>query len=93
VVTYSALSGDGIAELWAQVVAHRERLTQSGELAARRREQQVKWLWAMLEDRVFARLKSDSALRAKLPRIEAQVAGGKLSAAMAVEQIAAALGV
>jgi len=93
VVTYSALTGNGIAELWAQVLAHRERLTQSGELAARRREQQVKWMWSMLEDRVFSRLKSDSALRAKLPRIEAAVAEGKLSATLAVEQIAAALGV
>ena len=45
VVTYSALTGDGIAELWAQVLAHKEKMTASGELAARRREQQVKWMW------------------------------------------------
>ena len=92
VVTYSALTGDGIAELWTQVMAHRERLTQSGELAARRREQQVKWMWSMLEDRVFARLKSDAALRAKLPKLEAAVASGRLSATLAVEEIAAGLG-
>ena len=33
VVTYSALTGDGIAELWTRVLEHRERLTASGELA------------------------------------------------------------
>ncbi len=92
VVTYSALTGDGIAGLWDQALAHRERLTQSGELATRRREQQVKWMWAMLEDRVFARLRSDASLRAKLPQIEAAVAEGKLSATLAVDEIAAALG-
>jgi LAO/AO transport system kinase len=92
VVTYSALTGVGIADLWAQVLAHRERLTQTGELAARRREQQVKWMWAMLEDRVFARLRTDASLRARLPRIEAAVAAGRLSATLAVEEIAAALG-
>jgi LAO/AO transport system kinase len=92
VVTYSALTGDGIAELWAQVLRHRERMTQTGELAGRRREQQVKWLWAMLEERVFARLKADTSLRAKLPQIEAAVADGRLSATVAVEEIAAALG-
>ena len=92
VVTYSALTGDGIAGLWEQALAHRERLTQSGELATRRREQQVKWMWAMLEDRVFARLRSDASLRAKLPQIEAAVAEGKLSATLAVDEIAAALG-
>src|SRR3982075_97113 len=41
VVTYSALSGDGVDALWSSVIDHRERMTASGELAARRREQQV----------------------------------------------------
>lgn len=91
VVTYSALAGTGIAELWDQVLAHRKRLTASGELAARRREQQVKWLWSMLEERLFAKLRSDQGLRARLPRIEAAVAEGRLSAVLAVEEIAAAL--
>jgi LAO/AO transport system kinase len=91
VVTYSALSGDGIAALWASVLDHRERMTATGELAVRRREQQVKWMWAMLEERVFARLKSDPALKAKLPRIEAAVADGRMTPALAVDEIAAAL--
>src|SRR6516162_7942678 len=93
VVTYSALTGDGVAELWGSVLDHRDRMTKAGELDARRREQQVKWMWAMLEDRVFARLKSDPALKAKLPRIEAAVAEGRMSAAVAVDEIASALGV
>jgi LAO/AO transport system kinase len=91
VTTYSALTGNGIAELWERVLEHRDRMTQSGELAARRRAQQVKWMWAMLEDRVFARLKSDSSLKAKLPKLEAAVAEGRMTPAMAVDEIAAAL--
>src|ERR1700720_1423509 len=67
VVTYSALTGEGIAPLWAKVLEHRTAMNQIGELAARRRQQQVKWMWAMLEDRISARLRSDPALRAKLP--------------------------
>jgi LAO/AO transport system kinase len=93
VVTYSALSGNGIAELWTSVLDHRTRMSKSGELDARRREQQVKWMWAMLEDRVFTRLRTDSGLKAKLPRIEAAVAEGRMSPAVAVDEIAAALGV
>jgi LAO/AO transport system kinase len=93
VVTYSALKGEGIAALWDGALDHRERMTKSGELAARRREQQVKWMWAMLEDRVFARLKSDPGIKAKLPRIEAAVAEGRMTPALAVEEIATALGV
>ena len=92
VITYSALTGTGIAELWAQVLAHRERLTASGEFAARRREQQIKWMWAILEQRLFARLHSTAAIKAKLPKIEAAVTEGRLSPALAADEIAAALG-
>jgi LAO/AO transport system kinase len=92
VVTYSALTGDGIAELWGKVLEHRQRLTATGEFAARRREQQVKWMWNMLEQRVFARLHADRSLKAKLRQIENAVADGRLSPALAVEQAAALLG-
>ena len=93
VVTYSALTGGGIAELWEQVLLHRERMTKSGERAALRREQQVKWMWSMLEERLFGRLKSDPSVRARLPDIEAAVAGGRLAATLAVDEIAAMLGI
>jgi len=92
VVTYSALTGDGIADLWRHVMNHRNKLTASGELAARRGEQQVKWMWSMLEERLFAPLRSDRTLKAALPRIEADVAGGRLAPNAAVEQIADMLG-
>jgi LAO/AO transport system kinase len=92
VVTYSALTGDGIAGLWSQILLHRERMTATGELAQLRREQQVKWMWSMLEQRVFAKLRTDAGLRARLPQIEAAVADGRLSPTLAVDEIAAALG-
>jgi LAO/AO transport system kinase len=92
VVTYSALTGDGIAALWQHVLDHRDKLTASGELAARRGEQQVKWMWSMLDERLFAPLRSDRALKAALPRIEAEVAAGRLAPNAAVEQIADMLG-
>jgi len=92
VMTYSALTGDGIAELWAQITAHRDKLTATDELAARRRAQQVKWMWAMLDEFWRARITSDAKLKAKLPRIEAAVAAGEVSPASAVDELVAALG-
>ncbi len=89
VVTFSALTGNGVPELWKQVEAHRAAMTKSGELAARRREQQVKWMWSMLEERLTARLRTDPAVRTKLKAAEAAVADGKLAPTLAVEQIAA----
>ena len=91
-MTYSALTGNGIAALWAHILEHREKLSASGELGLRRGEQQVKWMWTMLEERLFAPLPSDRTLKAALPRIEADVAAGRLAANAAVEQIADLLG-
>lgn len=92
VITFSALTGEGIAELWTRICEHRERTSAAGALAARRREQQVKWMWAMLEERVTSRLRSDPALRARLPKLEAAVAEGRTSPAVAVEELAQSLG-
>ena len=93
VITYSALTQNGIDELWAQVLAHKKKMTGSGELETRRREQQVKWMWTMLEGRLTARLRSDASVRTKLRQVESQVAAGKLAPTLAVEEIAALLGV
>jgi LAO/AO transport system kinase len=87
VMMFSGLSGDGIAALWQQVLDHRTRLTASGELASRRRAQQVKWMWAMLEERLLAPLRSDPSLKSRLPRIEDAVAEGRLSPVLAVDEI------
>jgi len=92
VITFSALTGDGIAELWEKVSEHRERMSAAGALDTRRREQQVKWMWSMLEERVMARLKSDPTLRARLPKLEAAVAAGRTSPAIAVDELAKSLG-
>jgi LAO/AO transport system kinase len=88
VVTYSALNGTGIAELWQKVLDHRTAMNASSEFAARRREQQVKWMWSMLEGRMMARLRADAAIRAKVKKTEAEVADGKMTPAVAAEHIA-----
>ncbi|MGH6684180.1 MAG: methylmalonyl Co-A mutase-associated GTPase MeaB [Pseudolabrys sp.] len=93
VITYSALTGDGIGELWNQVLAHKKLMIASGELSARRRDQQVKWMWSMLEERLTARLRTDPAMRGKLKATETAVAAGKLTPTLAVEEIAKLLGV
>ena len=92
VVTYSALTQDGVPALWSKIDEYRASMTENGEIAARRRRQQVKWLWSMLEDRIHARLRSDPALKARIPQIEKAVAAGTLSPVLAVEEIAGAVG-
>jgi LAO/AO transport system kinase len=92
VITYSAMTGAGIAQLWEHVLDHHRRLSATGAFAARRREQQVKWMWALLEERLRSRLAADPELKARLPQLERAVAEGTLSPALAVEDIVATLG-
>jgi LAO/AO transport system kinase len=91
VVTCSALKQDGIKDLWSKILDHRQRLTASSELKARRGVQQVKWMWTMLEERLFAPLRSDRAIKTALSRIEADVVAGITAPAAAVETIAGML--
>jgi LAO/AO transport system kinase len=92
VITYSALTGTGIDTLWQKALEHRTAMNASAEFAARRRQQQIKWMWSMLEQRMMARLRADPAIRARVKKVEAEVADGRVAPALAAEQIAQMLG-
>ena len=91
-LTCSAREDSGLEELWEQVGRHRKTLENRGELAARRRDQQVAWVWTMVEDRLLARLWEDQDVRTLAPTLEDQVRAGTLTAANAAEQILGAFG-
>ena len=91
VLTYSALTGDGIDAVWEKIVAHRTAMIASGDFAKRRRQQQVKWMWTILEDRLHARLRSDPAIRARVKQTETAVANGEMTPTIAAETVAALL--
>jgi LAO/AO transport system kinase len=88
VITYSALTGAGVSELWQKILDHRTAMQASSEFAKRRREQQVKWMWSMLEQRMLARLRADASVRARVRKIESEVADGRVTPSLAAEQIA-----
>jgi LAO/AO transport system kinase len=88
VMTYSALTGTGMDQLWQAILDHRRAMSASGEFAARRRQQQIKWMWSMLEQRMMARLRADPAIRTRVKKIETEVADGRITPGLAAEQIA-----
>ncbi|MBR1222657.1 methylmalonyl Co-A mutase-associated GTPase MeaB [Bradyrhizobium sp. U87765 SZCCT0131] len=88
VVTYSALTGSGIAALWQKVLDHRTAMIACGDFATRRRAQQVKWMWSMLEERMRARLRADPVIRARVKETETSVAEGRITPAIAADTIA-----
>jgi LAO/AO transport system kinase len=92
VVLISGLANTGLDEMWAEVERYRAILTGSGEFAAHRREQQVRWMWSMLEERVMLSLRANPAVKDRLAALEASVAAGDVAASVAVEEIAGVLG-
>lgn len=87
VLTCSALTNVGLDELWAQVELHRVKLSESGELVQKRRDQQVRWMWSMLDDRLREDLRSHPAVVASLARVQAQVEQGLITPTAAADEI------
>ena len=91
VVTVSGLANEGLDALWAKVLDHRARLTATGEIERKRRAQDGKWMWALVDERLRARLAGDAAHRERMRRIEQAVARGTMSPAAGADEIAALL--
>ncbi|MCH0561284.1 methylmalonyl Co-A mutase-associated GTPase MeaB [Streptomyces sp. MUM 16J] len=86
----SARESTGLDTVWERLEQHRRLLESTGRLAAKRREQQVGWTWAMVRDELLGRLHADPAVREAAPDLERQVREGRLTATRAAERILAA---
>ncbi|QMU77605.1 methylmalonyl Co-A mutase-associated GTPase MeaB [Streptacidiphilus sp. PB12-B1b] len=89
VLTCSGREGLGLEELWERLQQHRRLLEADGSLAAKRRDQQIGWVWAMVHDQLLSRLHGDPGVRRIAPGLERQVREGTLTAALAAERILA----
>lgn len=92
VVTVSGRDNRGLQELWGKVVEHREKMSATGEFAARRQSQAVSWMRDMLEDRMMAALKANPQVAAELSGIETSVSNGTLLPTLAVDRIMGLMG-
>ncbi len=92
VVTVSGLTEDGLDDLWARILDHRGRLGATGDLEARRRAQDAKWMWALVQERLHLRLAGSAQTRDAVAALERAVAAGERSAASGADAIAALIG-
>ena len=91
VLLCSAREGSGLDELWERVEAHRTRLTQSGEFAARRSAQAERWLRTAFFDGIERRLKTIPQLSRAFHEAEDNVKRGKQSPTRAAQELLDAL--
>ena len=87
VVTCSALEKTGLDELWATVMEQWNALEGSGELAEKRRAQQVQWMWDMVEDGLRRALRADPTVAELIGELEAAVARGRATPSAAAWRV------
>lgn len=87
VVTVSAIENRGMDKVWAIIEHHRTQLTASGELQARRREQQHTWFWNMIDDGLKSHFLGRKDVQRRLPEMEAAIAHGKLTPTEAARRL------
>lgn len=86
VVTCSALSGDGIDELWELVGKHREALG-AGGLAAKRSAQRWELASTLVTETLLARLADSDAARTARDRLRPAVLDGSVTPVAAADEI------
>jgi len=89
----SALSGEGIAEVWATVEEFFKTAKLTGVLEQRRRSQSVSWMHALIREQLQNDFYQNAAVVAKQPALEVAVAEGRLPALAAAQQLLAATAV
>jgi LAO/AO transport system kinase len=61
-------------------------------LARKRREQDTRWMWALVHERLHERLAHDASVRQRVPAIERAVANGELSPTAGADEIGKLVG-
>ncbi|MCZ7627630.1 MAG: methylmalonyl Co-A mutase-associated GTPase MeaB [Microthrixaceae bacterium] len=87
VITCSGLHNTGLDDFWEQVCMHRRRLSETGELTERRRDQQVRWMWSLLDERLRRDLRSAPAVCDAVDDLVGAVRDGSTTPTAAAEEL------
>ena len=89
VVTCSAMTPAGIAEIWDLVVTHRAHLESSGRLTLRRRAQSLDWMRELIGTGLDEVFRAAPRVAEALPALEAAVGDGRTTAFAAARELLA----
>jgi LAO/AO transport system kinase len=87
VLTCSALEQAGIGEIWRTVLLHRDKLTGTGELELKRRQQALEWMWALIEEGLKNRFRQNIEVKKHLPGLIRAVEKGITAPTIAAEEL------
>jgi LAO/AO transport system kinase len=92
VLCTSAVSGDGLQELWTALIDHKAVQARTGAFEARRRRQRVAWMWDSVEASLRTEIRTHPAVAAILEQTEQDVEAGSRSPGAGARMILRAFG-
>lgn len=91
VLLASAATGDGIGEIWSEMLRFRDLAVQSGGLADKRRGQGRYWMFRHMRDLVLERVRQNPALRRRAEAMEAELDLGRVTPRVAAAELVESL--
>jgi LAO/AO transport system kinase len=90
VIKISALHAQGVDHFWQAVSRFRQLQSANGQLAQRRQQQSLAWMWERVEAGLRLAFRQNPAVGRLLPELTGQVVQGRLPASTAARQLLAA---
>ncbi|PTY08300.1 methylmalonyl Co-A mutase-associated GTPase MeaB [Opitutaceae bacterium EW11] len=85
----SAMSGEGISDVWKSVEEFFRTSRQAGVLDQRRRSQAIAWMHSLVNEALLHDFYENAAVKAHQPEVEREVADGKTPALAAARRLLA----
>jgi len=92
VMSLSALNGQGIPELWANILRFQRLETENGRLQERRKQQAGSWMWERIDAGLKHAFGNHPEVQALLPKFSAEVNAGTMAASVAARRLLEAMG-
>lgn len=92
VMSLSALNGQGIPELWENILRFQKLQTTNGKLQDRRKQQAGSWMWERIDAGLKHAFRNHPEVQTLLPRLSAEVNAGTMAASVAARRLLEAMG-
>lgn len=87
VLTCSALRDDRVDEVWKTILGLHDHRRDAGELETRRRTQDVRWMWSLVDEQIQSRMRRDDTVRDVANAMEDAVREGSVPAVEAAVRV------
>ncbi len=87
VLTCSALEKIGIDGVWETILKHKDIFTKSGELIKKRKEQEINWMWALLDANLKNYIFSMPSVKKVVNEVKHALQEGRITPDSAANQI------